>query len=76
MKQSSIKNQQLQKCVMKLSLLLEEYGEDTFCDAVQNLLDSHPLTEPLANYNYQVIMLPIDYDIEAVLQTAKLTSNN
>ncbi|MFB2895066.1 hypothetical protein ACE1CI_19340 [Aerosakkonemataceae cyanobacterium BLCC-F50] len=74
MKPSSTQNQQLQQCVMKLSLLLEEYGEDTFCDAVQNLLDNHPSTEPLANYNYQVIMLPSDYDIEAVLQTATLTA--
>ncbi|MFB2922937.1 hypothetical protein [Aerosakkonema funiforme] len=68
------KHKQMQDCIAKLRFILEAYGQDTFCDAVQNLLDNHPDTQPLDNYNYQVIMLPIDYDIEAVLKTAELTA--
>ncbi len=73
MKQFNSRNKQIQDCVAKLRFILETYGQDTFCDAVQNLLDNHPDTQPLDNYNYQVIMLPTDYDIEVVLEAAELT---
>lgn len=74
MKQFKPRNKQMQDCVAKLHSILETYGQDTFCDAVQNLLDNHPDTQSLENYSYQVIMLPINYDIEAVLETAELTT--
>ena len=74
MKPLNPKNKQLPECVLKLRSILEAYGEDVFCDSVQNLLDNHPSTQSLENYSYQVIMLPINYDIEAVLNTAELTA--
>ncbi len=45
MRQSKPKNKLLPECVAKLRSILEIYGEDTFCNAVQNLLDNHPSTK-------------------------------
>lgn len=73
MRQFKSRNKQIQDCVAKLGFILETYGQDIFCDAVQNLLDNHSETQSLDNYSYQVIMLPTDYDIEAVLKAAELT---
>ncbi|MBE9224152.1 hypothetical protein IQ264_01520 [Phormidium sp. LEGE 05292] len=73
MRQFKPRNKQMQDCIAKLGSILETYGQDIFCDAVQNLLDNHPDTQSLDNYSYQVIMLPTDYNIEAVLKAAELT---
>ncbi|MGA9378791.1 MAG: hypothetical protein WBV73_08480 [Phormidium sp.] len=73
MKQFKSRNKQIQDCVAKLGSILETYGQDIFCDAVQTLLDNHAETQSLDNYSYQVIILPTDYDIEAVLKAAELT---
>lgn len=73
MRQFKSRNEQIQDCVAKLDSILETYGQDIFCDAVQNLLDNHSETQSLENYSYQVIILPTDYDIETVLKAAELT---
>ncbi|GAC1456898.1 MAG: hypothetical protein NVS2B14_00230 [Chamaesiphon sp.] len=55
-----------QPLVEKLQALIDEYGNEPFCDSLQAALDTHPLTQASPDREHVIIYMPKGWDLEAV----------
>jgi len=68
-------NEQIKQCIAQLQPILEKEGSEVFCSAVQELLNSHESSKSFDYWkSWEILLLPKDYDPDAVLEVASQTA--
>ena len=68
-------DEQIKQCIAQLQPILEKEGSEVFCSAVQELLNTHEGSKPFNCWkSWEILLLPKDYDPDAVLEVASQTA--